>query len=255
MVREVFTEINKAFDELPSSVKEEIKNFLEKKVSEYGEEIKLKAMSERTIIVGIEREIFLIPKENLKEGYLKIKELNFDAPQKESRDFSNFVQGIDFKDFQMVKAEKVTREIPQTVPKVGVERLPEFIKDIAIEVSPRGEKKAFVQLEPPELGKMEVNLRVHDGEVEIQIKVEKHEAFHHLREELSQLRQHIEELGFRVKEFQVSLGLTTSEGKAFAEEEKRKPFRGRNKDVVLEEVNQEAKESSPYHRGILYRIV
>lgn len=250
ILEEAFIEIKKAFEELPSSVKEEIKKFFERKVHNFGEELRIK-----TVVEGKEGENLYIPKENFKEAYLKLKEFDLETLQRKSQENLYIIQESPLKGIQIAKSEKGQIELPHAFTKMGIERMPEFIKNLVIETSPSGEKKAFVQLEPPELGKMELDLKVHDGEVEIQIKVERHEAFHHLREELSQLKQHIEDLGLRVRDFHVSLGLTTSEGKHFAEGERRKSFKGSNKDLSLDEVNQESKEASPYHGGILYRIV
>lgn len=247
---EAFFQIKKIFEELPSAVKEEIKNFFERKASYSVEDQGIK-----TFIEEDKEEIFYFPKGHFKEAYSKFKEIDLKTSHREFQESFYTVQEVPIKALQTARAESGSREVLQTFMKIGVERISEFIKDIVIETSPSGEKKAFVQLEPPELGRMELDLKVHDGEVEIQIKVEREETFHYLREEFSHMREHIEDLGLRVKDFQIFLGLTTSEGKHFSEDERRKSLKGSDEGVPLEELDQKVVETSFYHRGILYRIV
>ena len=88
------------------------------------------------------------------------------------------------------------------IPPVEV---PRMIKDMVLEVQPSGEKKARLRLEPPDLGEVEVDLRVHHREVTLFLRVEKPEAAHQLQMHLAHLEKALDELGLRLTDFQIAL--------------------------------------------------
>ncbi|MBX6423551.1 flagellar hook-length control protein FliK [Thermosulfurimonas sp. F29] len=88
------------------------------------------------------------------------------------------------------------------IPPVEV---PRMIKDMVLEVHPSGEKKARLRLEPPDLGEVEVDLRVRHREVTLFLRVEKPEAAHQLQMHLAHLEKALDELGLRLTDFQIAL--------------------------------------------------
>ncbi|WP_028841106.1 flagellar hook-length control protein FliK [Thermodesulfobacterium hveragerdense] len=81
----------------------------------------------------------------------------------------------------------------------------EFVKRFSAEVLPEGEKKAYVRLEPPHLGGLDLEIKVKEKEVIIVARVEKEEAFRELQNNVEAIRESLKELGLSLKDFQTQL--------------------------------------------------
>ena len=81
----------------------------------------------------------------------------------------------------------------------------QFVKRFTTEVYPRGERVAIIDLEPPSLGKMHLEVKVKHKEVELVIKVEKPEVLHELQAHIHHIKQGLEEAGFQLKDTTFSL--------------------------------------------------
>ncbi len=114
----------------------------------------------------------------------------------------------------------VSKQNPQTFHKVHLNELATFIKDFSVELLPEGEKMARLTLEPPDLGRLDLEVKVKDKKVEILAKVEKPEALHEIRQHLHQIKVHFEEAGLQLKEFQLSLAENLAGGGEFFAERK-----------------------------------
>lgn len=154
------------------------------------------------------------------------------------------------------QAEAFFQENRVLSPKVQAGEIHHFVKELTIEIVPSGERRAIVQLEPPELGKMELEVKVQNGEVEVHARVEKLETLSHLQQDFSQIKTQLEDLGLRLKDFQISLGLSP-EGKNFGNGEEKGNQRKGNKfgEGVITQVEGGEDKSPLYHQGRLYRIV
>ncbi len=153
-------------------------------------------------------------------------------------------------------AERIFTENMTLPPRIEIHDVHRFIKDFTVEIAPSGERKALVQLEPPELGRMEIKVHVHDGEVEIRAQVEKPETLAQLQQDLSQIKTQLEDLGLRLKDLQISLGLSP-EGRSFGNNEERDNSKKHNRNGEISSPQVEGVEQKPplYHQGRLYRIV
>lgn len=159
-------------------------------------------------------------------------------------------------EIEKVKVDKPVGEVNQrALSNLSIENFIHFVKELTLKTLPSGEKRALLQLEPPELGKMEIQVKVHEGEVEIVAKVEKIETLSQLQQELSQIKTQLEDLNLRLREFQVFLGLSLDRRERGEEDsytlEKRKDFREDRK--VEEKANIERPLIN--HSGYFYRIV
>lgn len=103
---------------------------------------------------------------------------------------------------------------------------------------------------------MELEVKVQNGEVEVHARVEKLETLSHLQQDFSQIKTQLEDLGLRLKDFQISLGLSP-EGKNFGNGEEKGNQRKGNKfgEGVITQVEGGEDKSPLYHQGRLYRIV
>ena len=149
-------------------------------------------------------------------------------------------------------------EVPR-LPSYTPAQLPEMIRDLLLEVHPSGEKKARVKLEPPDLGEMEIDLRLHRQEVHLFLRVEKPEAAQELQAHLHHLRQNLEELGFTLSDFRVDLagggsGWRYSEERSFHEHRKESPGRPSGVEKIKETAPQEG-PLRPWHNGALNLVV
>ncbi|MDM7202823.1 MAG: flagellar hook-length control protein FliK, partial [Thermodesulfobacteriaceae bacterium] len=138
---------------------------------------------------------------------------------------------------------------------IRLENFLQVIKNFVIELKPTGERKATIELEPPSLGKIDLKIKVKEGEVEIEAQVEKHETLSQLRQELPQIKEDLESLGLKLKDFNLSLGLAAEErgNKERRDLEKMKeerdPLRENNLKDDLSERN-----IISFHKGRLYKI-
>ncbi len=88
---------------------------------------------------------------------------------------------------------------------VSPAQMGEIIREFSLELQPSGERKARLKLEPPDLGEVEIDLRVHRGEVKLFLAVEKPETARELHLYLPHLRNALEEAGFRLTDCQIGL--------------------------------------------------
>ncbi len=98
---------------------------------------------------------------------------------------------------------------------IGLHQVSDFLKSLVIETYPEGEQRARIQLEPPELGHLDVEIKVKDGEVSLRVKVENPEAYQQIAKEVETIRTHLEEMGLRVKDLVFTL-LSGGNNPAFA---------------------------------------
>ncbi|MCS7200229.1 MAG: flagellar hook-length control protein FliK [Caldimicrobium sp.] len=166
------------------------------------------------------------------------------------------IQGSFPVEIEKVKVDKPVGEGNQrALSNLSIENFIHYVKELTLRTLPSGEKRALLHLEPPELGKMEIQVKVHEREVEIVAKVEKIETLSQLQQELSQIKTQLEDLNLRLREFQVSLGLSLDRRERGEEDsytlEKRKEFREDGK--VDEQANIERYLIN--HSGYFYRIV
>jgi flagellar hook-length control protein FliK len=143
----------------------------------------------------------------------------------------------------------VSKENFQPFHKVPLSELANFIRDFSIELLPEGEKMARLSLEPPELGRLELEVKVKDKKVEVVARVEKPEVLHEIRQRLHQIKTHFEEAGLQLKDFQLSLAENLAGGgELFAEkrgEERSSGRERRQKTVEVAGIEGESRESSP----------
>ncbi|MFN3407171.1 MAG: flagellar hook-length control protein FliK, partial [Caldimicrobium sp.] len=147
---------------------------------------------------------------------------------------------------------KNSKAFPPRVEIVKIENLPQFIKNFTIELKPSGERSALLELEPPELGKMEVAVRLKEGEVEIVARAEKAETLSYLKEEFLQIKTELENLGLKLKDFQLSLGLSGEE-KSFGKRNEERKEQRKEKVNKLSTVSLEEIPTIVY-KGRLYKI-
>jgi len=92
-----------------------------------------------------------------------------------------------------------------SAPKVILRELPDFVRNLVFEVQPQGEQKARIELFPPELGHVDIEVRVEKGEVSVIGKVENPQAYQDILREAPVIKTHLEELGLKVKELVFTL--------------------------------------------------
>ncbi len=85
------------------------------------------------------------------------------------------------------------------------EEIVEFIKNIFLKLQPQGVNKVLIRLEPPEMGVLELEIRVKSKEVEIIAKIEKPEVFQEIRQNLNNMKVILENSGMVLKDFQMFL--------------------------------------------------
>lgn len=116
---------------------------------------------------------------------------------------------------------------------VSLERIEQMVKDLIYELRPSGEKKASLKLEPPELGEIEIDLKVQEQKIEILFKVERPEVARELYLHLSPLKHSLEQRGLNLSEFQVTF-FGSEGGSAYSfwkdEEQQRNPAERAKRD-------------------------
>jgi len=243
------------FEALSDPAKEELKNL----IKEIREEIKITLPQRevtQTLDEGLSRQerittLFLFSKGKR----LEIKEVGIDNHPR-----TNLFNPLQtYLKLEELKPEPRLFQEPRSLPRVSLENINHFIRDFTVELLPTGEKKAFVQLEPPEFGRMELEIKVYERKVEIFIRVEKEDALSHLQSELPQIKAQLESFGLEVKNFELSLGLTPQH-REFGREE-----RGREGESVDKREIKKTEEIASgeegvslhqlYEKRILYKIV
>jgi len=89
--------------------------------------------------------------------------------------------------------------------KLSLRELPDFVRNLVFEVYPQGEQKARLELFPPELGRLGIEVRVENGEVSVVGKLENPQAYQDILKEAPVIKTHLEELGLKVKEIVFTL--------------------------------------------------
>jgi hypothetical protein len=89
--------------------------------------------------------------------------------------------------------------------KLTLRELPDFVRKLVFEVHPQGEQKARLELFPPELGRLDIEVRVENGEVSVIGKLENPQAYQDILKEAPVIKTHLEELGLKVKELVFTL--------------------------------------------------
>jgi hypothetical protein len=89
--------------------------------------------------------------------------------------------------------------------KLTLRELPDFVRNLVFEVHPQGEQKARLELFPPELGRLDIEVRVENGEVSVVGKLENPQAYQDILKEAPVIKTHLEELGLKVKELVFTL--------------------------------------------------
>ena len=89
--------------------------------------------------------------------------------------------------------------------KLSLRELPDFVRNLVFEVYPQGEQKARLELFPPELGRLDIEVRVENGEVSVVGKLENPQAYQDILKEAPVIKTHLEELGLKVKELVFTL--------------------------------------------------
>jgi hypothetical protein len=89
--------------------------------------------------------------------------------------------------------------------KITLRELPDFVRNLVLEVHPQGEQKARLELFPPELGRLDIEVRVENGEVSVVGKLENPQAYQDILKEVPVIKTHLEELGLKVKELVFTL--------------------------------------------------
>jgi hypothetical protein len=120
----------------------------------------------------------------------------------------NYLSGHGFK---IEDTKQKVSEI-EHIKGVKINQVLEIVKEMVFDVSPDGEKKAILKLEPPELGHLDLEVRVHHKDVHIIAHVEKAEVLQEVKHHFVHIKSHLEEAGFNLKEFQVYVGGGTGGG-------------------------------------------
>ncbi|MDF2953657.1 MAG: Flagellar hook-length control protein FliK [Thermodesulfobacterium sp.] len=116
----------------------------------------------------------------------------------------------------------------------------EIVKDMVLEIQPEGEKKALIKLEPPEMGSLDLEIKVKNKDIEIVARIEKQEVLQEIKQNLHHIKASLEESGFNLRNFQLLLG-SGFDGGSFVknfQREGEKYFYG-EKSEKLEEVNED----------------
>jgi hypothetical protein len=104
----------------------------------------------------------------------------------------------------MLSADK-TQARSLLAHKITLRELPDFVRNLVFEVHPQGEQKARLELFPPELGRLDIEVRVENGEVSVVGKLENPQAYQDILKEAPVIKTHLEELGLKVKELVFTL--------------------------------------------------
>jgi len=80
-----------------------------------------------------------------------------------------------------------------------------FVKEFTTQVFPNGQQVAVIKLEPPELGKLYLEVKVKDKEVHLTIRAERPEALHELKVHFNHIKTSLEESGMQLKDWNFSL--------------------------------------------------
>lgn len=201
-----------------------------------------------------------------KKGELFEEELKFNNHLEkrfkiEANDFQKFFDGslikIDFRIENIVKSENIKTVEFHKFPSAFLE----IIKKMSFEIQPEGEKRAFIKLEPPEMGYLDLEIKVKNKDIEMVVRIEKFEVFQEIKQNLQHIKATFEESGFNLKDFQIFLG-SGFDSRTWAKDfgKKEKSYSQRPKVEEIEEIDEKNLKSenlmSFYNRnGKYYYIV
>ena len=135
----------------------------------------------------------------------------------------------------------------------------EIVKDMVLEIQPHGEKKALIKIEPPEMGFLDLEIKVKNKEVKIIAKIERIELLQEIKQNLHNIKTSLEESGLNLKDVQLLLSSGFDNGnmvKNFEKEErnyseyKTKTERIEeidNKDIKIEDLNKFYNRNGKYY--------
>jgi len=244
------------FEALSDPAKEELKNL----IKEIREELKITFPQReitQTLDEGLSRQERITTLFFFSKGKrFEIKEVGIDNQPR-----TNLLTPLQtYLKLVELKPEPRLLQEPRSLPRIAFENLNHFIRDFTVELLPTGEKKASLQLEPPEFGRMELEVKVYERKVEIFIRVEKEEALSHLQSELPQIKAQLESFGLEVKNFELSLGLNPQHREFGRGERGREGESGDKSEIKRSEEVGSGEETGittygPHERRILYKIV
>ncbi len=244
--------VSKSFYALPENLRKEVREEIVK--------IAYNNQNDKGNEPYISKEIFLSAKKTILSKVFP-EESPYESPQSALENFPPYKEVPPLNTYKLHLVSEITRgnslsetHISRAEAGLRLENFAEVIKNFTIELKPSGEKRAEFELEPPELGKLELKVKVKEGEVEILARVEKAETLSLLRNELTQIRNDLEALGLKLKDLQLSLGFF-GEGNPFAERGEGDK-RGTNREKAGK-LWIETKEEEPsfFPKGRLYKIV
>jgi flagellar hook-length control protein FliK len=119
----------------------------------------------------------------------------------DAQSIARISEGVDLK----IKA-KSTYNLPEPLPKV-LDRMVIMIKN--------GEQTGKLIIQPPELGKIDINLTIKDGHIQANLSAENYAVKEIIETNLNQLKQQLTDQGLIVEQFKVSVG---SQHKQFQDE-------------------------------------
>ena len=143
--------------------------------------------------------------EILKEEFKFYNSLERKFKMEENNFQKIFEAGLIKSDFRMENLVKVEHSKTIDFHKFP-EGFLEMIKEMSLEIQPEGEKRAFIKLEPPEMGSLDLEIKVKDKNIEIIARVEKPELLQEMKHNLHLIKAGLEDSGFNLKEIQLFLG-------------------------------------------------
>jgi flagellar hook-length control protein FliK len=112
---------------------------------------------------------------------------------------------------------KTVYNLPEPLPKV-LDKMVVMIKN--------GEQSGKLIIQPPELGKIDINLTIKDGNVQAHLNTENYAVKQIIETNLNQLKQQLTDQGLTIEQFSVSVG---SQHKQFADDNS-KPWNGKGSE-------------------------
>ncbi len=131
------------------------------------------------------------------------------------------------------------------------------IKNITLETLPEGEKKASIKLEPPDLGSLDLEIKIKDKDVKIVIRADKMEVLNELKNNIHHIKNSLQEMGLNLKDFQFYLGNSMDNGYFKNFEKKRWKYfdKAIKQTKEITEVEVDPKQMFINRNGKIYYIV
>jgi flagellar hook-length control protein FliK len=132
----------------------------------------------------------VIDGKDVKSGVLEMKETPLVGLT--SQNLAKISEGVDLK-----TRTKTAASLPDPLPKI-FDRLVIMIKN--------GEQTGKLIIQPPELGKIDINLTIRDGHIQANLSAENYAVKEIIETNLNQLKQQLTDQGLIVEQFNVSVG-------------------------------------------------